>query len=121
MLSLDASQLLAEGARLTAIVPGVTRHGEDVGRWLDTQRRNWDRLNEEQQHRLATLGVKKAPRAGKTAAKTATATGPRASGEAFQKDLKALQQYIEREGTAGGFPALMSKSCTTTGRTSKYG
>ncbi|MFI1650935.1 helicase associated domain-containing protein [Streptomyces avidinii] len=39
------TQLLAEGARLTAVVPGVPRHGEDIGRWLATQRRNWDRLN----------------------------------------------------------------------------
>ncbi|MFD9728207.1 helicase associated domain-containing protein [Streptomyces sp. NPDC059072] len=31
------AQLLEEGARLTAITPGVTRHGEDVGRWLATQ------------------------------------------------------------------------------------
>ncbi|MFB6579442.1 helicase associated domain-containing protein [Streptomyces sp. NPDC056402] len=46
----------------SAIVPGVTRHGDDIGRWLTTQRRNWDRLNEEQQRRLATLGVKKVRR-----------------------------------------------------------
>ncbi|MFE5556556.1 helicase associated domain-containing protein [Streptomyces sp. NPDC056544] len=56
------AQLLAEGARLTAVVPGVTRHGEDIGRWLTTQRRNWEQLNEEQQRRLATLGAKKARR-----------------------------------------------------------
>ncbi|MFF8265181.1 Helicase associated domain protein [Streptomyces virginiae] len=98
------TQLLAEGARLTAVVPGVTRHGEDVGRWLATQRRNWDRLGEEQQRRLGELGVKpqKAPRARKAAAKTATATGPRAGGAAFQKGLQALQQYIAREGALPG-------------------
>ncbi|MFE5864824.1 helicase associated domain-containing protein [Streptomyces virginiae] len=55
------AQLLAEGARLTAIVPGVTRHGEDVGPWVATQRHGWDRLNEEQQRQLDELGVKKAP------------------------------------------------------------
>ncbi|MFI1066977.1 DEAD/DEAH box helicase [Streptomyces spororaveus] len=96
------AQLLAEGAGLTAVVPGVTRHGEDVGRWLASQRRNWDRLNEEQQRRLATFGAKKAPRARKAAAKTATATGPRVGGEAFQKGLKALQQYVAREGGLPG-------------------
>ncbi|MFE1877522.1 Helicase associated domain protein [Streptomyces sp. NPDC059496] len=93
------TQLLAEGARLTAIVPGVTRHGDDVGRWLASQRRNWDRLNEEQQHRLGELGVKKAVRACKAAAKTATVAGPRTGGEAFQKGLKALQQYMARTGS----------------------
>ncbi|WP_445270792.1 Helicase associated domain protein [Streptomyces sp. DSM 41634] len=96
------AQLLAEGARLTAIVPGVTRHGDDVGRWLTTQRRNWDRLNAEQQRRLDELGVTKAPRARKTAAKTTTASGPRTGGEAFQKGLEALQQYVAREGRLPG-------------------
>ncbi|MFD4914725.1 Helicase associated domain protein [Streptomyces virginiae] len=96
------AQLLAEGARPAAIVPGVTRHGDDVGRWLASQRRNWDRLNEEQQHRLATLGVTKAPPARKAPSKTAAASGPRAGGTAFQTGLQALQQYIAREGGMPG-------------------
>ncbi|MFB6484421.1 Helicase associated domain protein [Streptomyces virginiae] len=97
------AQLLAEGAVPGAVVPGVTRHGEDVGRWLASQRRNWDRLNEEQQCRLAELGVKKAPRARKAAAKTTAAgRGPRSVGTAFQKGLEALQQYVAREGGMPG-------------------
>lgn len=96
------TRLLAEGARLDDVEPGVTLHGDDIGRWLTTQRRNWDRLNDEQQRRLGELGVKKAPRARKAAAKTATATGPRASGTAFQRGLEALQQYIAREGALPG-------------------
>nr|WP_267881960.1 MULTISPECIES: DEAD/DEAH box helicase [unclassified Streptomyces] len=96
------TQLLEGGARPAAIVPGVTRHGEDVGRWLASQRRNWDRLNEEQQRRLAELGVKKAPRARKAAPKTTAASGPRAGGDAFQKGLEALQQYVAREGGMPG-------------------
>ncbi|MFB6564078.1 helicase associated domain-containing protein [Streptomyces sp. NPDC056400] len=98
------AQLLAEGAHLSAIVPGVTRHGDDVGRWLTAQRRNWDRLNTEQQRRLGKLGVKpqKAPRARKAAVKATTASGPRAGGEAFQKGLQALQQYVAREGRLPG-------------------
>ncbi|MCX4718737.1 helicase associated domain-containing protein [Streptomyces virginiae] len=67
------TQLLTEGARPAAITPGVTRHGEDIGRWLASHRRNWDRPNAEQQRRLGELGVKKAPRARKTATKTTTA------------------------------------------------
>ncbi|MER7735420.1 hypothetical protein ABTX80_31470 [Streptomyces erythrochromogenes] len=35
----------------------MTRHGDDVGRRLAAQRRNWDRLNTEQQRRLGELGV----------------------------------------------------------------
>ncbi|WP_371592070.1 helicase associated domain-containing protein [Streptomyces virginiae] len=63
---------------------------------------NWDRLNAEQQRRLGELGVKKAPRARKTATKTTTAVGSRAGGTAFQKGLQALQQYIAREGGMPG-------------------
>ncbi|MFF4433834.1 Helicase associated domain protein [Streptomyces sp. NPDC001513] len=92
-------QALAAGARLADVVPGVTRHGEDVGRWLAAQRRNWDQLNKEQQRRLGEHGVKKAPRARRTAAKTAAASGPREGGEAFQKGLAALQQYTARTGS----------------------
>ncbi|MFB7374167.1 Helicase associated domain protein [Streptomyces sp. NPDC056222] len=98
------TQLLAEGARLTAIVPGVTRHGEDVGRWLATQRRNFGRLGAEQQRRLGGLGVEpqKAQPARMAAAKTATASGPGAGGTAFQTGLQALQQYVAREGRLPG-------------------
>ncbi|MEV8529822.1 helicase associated domain-containing protein [Streptomyces sp. NPDC052000] len=56
------AQLLDEGARLGAIVPGVTRHGEEIGQWLATQRRDWNRLNAEQPNRLSTLGI--TPRRG---------------------------------------------------------
>ncbi|WP_392900968.1 helicase associated domain-containing protein [Streptomyces sp. LN699] len=52
------AQLLAGGARLADVVPGVTRHGDDVGRWLATQRRDFSKLNAEQQRRLGELGVK---------------------------------------------------------------
>ncbi|MGW2272203.1 helicase associated domain-containing protein [Streptomyces yangpuensis] len=100
------AQLLTDGTRPAEIVPGVTRHGEDIGRWLATQRRNWDRLNAEQQHRLAELGVKKAPRARKATPKTAAASGPRAGGDAFQKGLQALAQYISREGRMPGRSAI---------------
>ncbi|MFD3833864.1 Helicase associated domain protein, partial [Streptomyces sp. NPDC058621] len=98
------AQLLAAGARLDDVVPGVTRHGEDVGRWLSTQRKGWERLNGEQQRRLGELGVKpqKAVRARKTPAKTAAASGPGTGSGAFQKGLEALAQYIEREGRLPG-------------------
>ncbi|NXY99062.1 Helicase associated domain protein [Streptomyces sp. BR123] len=92
------AQLLAGGARLDDVVPGVTRHGDDIGRWLSTQRRDWDRLNEEQRRRLAELGVKKAERARRGPVKAAAASGSGKSSEAFQKGLTALAQYMEREG-----------------------
>ncbi|MBT2479571.1 DEAD/DEAH box helicase [Streptomyces sp. ISL-94] len=96
------AQLLAAGARVEDVVPGVTLHGENVGRWLTSQRRNWDRLNEEQRRRLGELGVKKAVRARKAAAKAAPTSGPGKGGEAFQKGLEALAQYIAQEGGLPG-------------------
>ncbi|MER6450822.1 helicase associated domain-containing protein [Streptomyces venezuelae] len=100
------TQLLNDGANLAAIVPGVTRHGEDIGRWLATQRRSWARLNPEQQARLGELGVKKAPRARKATPKTTAASGTRTGGEAFQKGLQALAQYVAREGAMPGRGAV---------------
>ncbi|MFD7015288.1 Helicase associated domain protein [Streptomyces sp. NPDC059928] len=55
--------LLNEGALLTDIVPGVTWRGDDIGRWLLRQQRDFGRLNEEQQKRLGELGVKPAVQA----------------------------------------------------------
>lgn len=74
------AQLLNEGARPAAIVPGVTRHGEDIGRWLATQRRDFHRLNEEQQRCLAELGLKPARvvQARTTASKAGTVPAVRA-------------------------------------------
>ncbi|MEU9801519.1 Helicase associated domain protein [Streptomyces sp. NPDC051000] len=96
------AQLLAGGARLDDVVPGVTRHGDDIGRWLTTQQHDFNKLNAEQQRRLAELGVKKAARARKTPAKAAAASGPGTGSGAFQKGLEALAQYIAREGRLPG-------------------
>ncbi|WP_327135429.1 Helicase associated domain protein [Streptomyces sp. NBC_01343] len=96
--------LLTGGARLAAVVAGVTWHGEDIGRWLATQRRNWNRLNQEQQHRLAELGVKpaQAVRARTAAAKPGTNTTTGLGADTFHKGLQALQQYVQREGGLPG-------------------
>ncbi|MEV6576076.1 Helicase associated domain protein, partial [Streptomyces sp. NPDC051577] len=96
------AQLLTGGARLDDVVPGVTRHGDDIGRWLTTQQRDWNRLNTEQQRRLAELGVKKTAQARKAPAKTAAASRPGKDGRAFQKGLEALAQYVAREGRLPG-------------------
>ncbi|MCY0939722.1 helicase associated domain-containing protein [Streptomyces sp. H34-S4] len=96
------AQLLAEGGRLTAIVPGVTRHGEDVGRWYATQRRDWNPLSDEQRERLGELGVKAAVRARKTSAKSPVAPTSGRGAAAFQTGVAALAQYLGRE--RGGMP-----------------
>ncbi|MFE3186430.1 hypothetical protein ACFXKR_37065 [Streptomyces violascens] len=45
--------LLSDGALLTDNVPGVTWQGDDIGRWLTRQQRDFGRLNPEQQKQLA--------------------------------------------------------------------
>ncbi|MFF4371717.1 hypothetical protein [Streptomyces sp. NPDC001594] len=82
----------------------MTWHGEDIGRWTATQRRDFHRLSEEQQCRLAGLGVKPA-RAGQArtaAAEPGMTTTSGHGAEAFDKGVQALTQYIQREG--GGLP-----------------
>ncbi|MFD9379384.1 Helicase associated domain protein [Streptomyces sp. NPDC059999] len=96
------TQLLTGGTRLDDIVPGVTLHGDDIGRWLTTQQRDWGRLNAEQQARLGKLGLKKATRARKDPAKVAVASRPSKGAEAFQKGVEALAQYVTREGRPPG-------------------
>lgn len=90
-------QLLAAGARLADIVPGVTHHGEDIGRWLTTQRRDWSRLNTEQQARLGKLGVKPAARTRKAPSEPSTTSASVRGAAAFQTGVQALAQYIARE------------------------
>ncbi|MCX5315935.1 helicase associated domain-containing protein [Streptomyces sp. NBC_00154] len=90
--------LLAGGAGLEEIVPGVTHHGDDIGRWLIRQRRDWVRLNPEQQHRLDEAGVKPAVRHQKAAARTNAKAEATKGSDAFQRGVAALQRYIQREG-----------------------
>jgi hypothetical protein len=91
--------LLEAGAALEEIVPGVTHRGDDIGRWLASQTRDWARLNEEQQRRLDELGVRPAVRAQKASARTSVKTAGVGEGcDAFTRGVAALQQYIQREG-----------------------
>ncbi|MFE7331424.1 Helicase associated domain protein [Streptomyces sp. NPDC057565] len=89
--------LLAGGAGLEEIVPGVTHRGDDIGRWLARQVRDWARLNPEQQRRLGEVGVKPAVRAQKTSARTNTKAGAGKGSDAFTRGVAALAQYIARE------------------------
>ncbi|MFE7328167.1 helicase associated domain-containing protein [Streptomyces sp. NPDC057565] len=91
--------LLEDGGTLDEILPGVTYRGDDIGRWLARQTRDWTRLNPEQQHRLDELGAKPAVRPQKTAARTNAKTGATKGSDAFQRGVTALQQYVQREGT----------------------
>ncbi|CAL9327322.1 Helicase associated domain protein [Streptomyces sp. SudanB52_2052] len=84
---------------LPDIAPGVLYEGDDLGKWLQRQRRSWAELSEEQQQRLTALGVKPVER--HTPAPTAKGGG---KGSAFQRGLAALTQWIQREGVQKAVP-----------------
>ncbi|MFD8293419.1 hypothetical protein ACFV2B_35015 [Streptomyces lavendulae] len=71
------AQLLGEGARLNAIVPGMTWHGEDIGRWLATQLRGFDHLGDDQRCHLDQLDVNPVRARKATANAVATITSGR--------------------------------------------
>ncbi|TXR94521.1 helicase, partial [Streptomyces sp. col6] len=93
--------LLNAGNTLEDIQPGVTYHGDDIGRWVLRQTRDWTQLNTEQQRRLEELGVRPraAVKARGGAARSGAKTGAGKGSEAFQRGVQALRQYIAREGT----------------------
>ncbi|MEH0557678.1 helicase associated domain-containing protein, partial [Streptomyces sp. B21-101] len=82
---------------LPAIEPGVLFEGDDLGRWLQRQSREWFQLSEEQQRRLSSLGVKPAEQLAPAAKDGAKSAGGKTSA-AFQRGIQALAQYIAREG-----------------------
>jgi superfamily II DNA or RNA helicase len=84
---------------LPDIQPGVQFEGDDLGRWLQRQRRSWAELSQEQQQRLARLGMTPAERPSPAPAKKSAAGGPGKASAAFQRGVAALAQYIQREGT----------------------
>ncbi|MEU6370312.1 Helicase associated domain protein [Streptomyces sp. NPDC046931] len=82
---------------LPHIAPGVQYEGDNLGKWLQRQRRDWSHLSEEQQRRLSQLGVAPAARPASAPA-TGAAKGREKASVAFQRGLAALAQYIAREG-----------------------
>ncbi|MFB7657891.1 MULTISPECIES: Helicase associated domain protein [unclassified Streptomyces] len=91
-------RLLALGADLVDIVPGVTSQGDDVGRWLERQRQHvvWQGLSAGQRERLTALGVVPLP-----AEQDAPVKPSRGGSAAFERGCAALAQYRERTGSAG--------------------
>jgi superfamily II DNA or RNA helicase len=88
------------GGRLPDIAPGVLMDGDDIGRWLQQQRRPaiWRLLSAEQRKRLTLLGVQpgRAPSAAPVAGRAARGSGK--AQLAFRRGLAALAQWVEREG-----------------------
>ncbi|WP_371604706.1 Helicase associated domain protein [Streptomyces sp. NBC_01220] len=95
------ADLVDADGHLPHIAPGVTFDGDDIGRWIQQQRKpgTWAQLSTEQQQRLSALGIKplQAPPAAPVAGRRA-AEGPNRAQQAFQRGLTALAQYVAREG-----------------------
>ncbi|MFF8432471.1 Helicase associated domain protein [Streptomyces sp. NPDC016566] len=93
---------------LPDIQPGVLFEGDDLGRWLQRQANFWAELSEEQQRRLSELGVKPSERpAPAPATKNGKASGKASA--AFQRGVRALAQWIEREGAGRPVPRAHSE------------
>ncbi|MEV6782838.1 Helicase associated domain protein [Streptomyces sp. NPDC051098] len=83
---------------LPEIQPGVLMDGDDIGRWLQQQRRTWAQLSTEQQERLAALGIKPLEEPPPAPTARPTTKGQSKAQQAFQRGLAALKQWVEREG-----------------------
>ncbi|MFG3111820.1 DEAD/DEAH box helicase [Streptomyces tendae] len=86
------------GGVLPDIAPGVQVDGDDIGRWLQRQRRGWRLLTTEQQDRLSKLGVQPAQTPPPAPTTKGAAKRPSKASQAFQRGLAALTQWVEREG-----------------------
>ncbi|MGY4907003.1 Helicase associated domain protein [Streptomyces sp. 900116325] len=92
------------GGNLPDIQPGVLFEGDDLGRWLQRQARDWVQLAEAQRERLTALGVKPTERPSPAPAAKAAAKGPGKTSAAFQRGVAALAQYLAREGASTPVP-----------------
>ncbi|MET9931996.1 MULTISPECIES: Helicase associated domain protein [unclassified Streptomyces] len=88
------------GGVLPAIEPGVLFEGDDIGRWLQRQKNpgTWKQLSEEQQQRLAKLGVQPDQTPAPAPAVAGATKGPSKAQQAFQRGLAALTQWVQQEG-----------------------
>ncbi|WP_408057821.1 helicase associated domain-containing protein [Streptomyces violaceus] len=80
----------------TDVLPGVTVHGMDIGRFVHRNRQHtvWTGLMDGQSERLEQLGITPLPPEQETPAKA------RKSGSgAFERGVAALAQYIARTGS----------------------
>ncbi len=83
---------LQAGGALPTEPGAVTAQGEDLGRWVSTQRREWDRLTVAQQWMLTqVLGLQPAGEDEKPKPK-------RTQADKWAANLAAAKQYREREG-----------------------
>jgi hypothetical protein len=88
-------ELVRDEAGQADVLPGVTVHGMDIGKWLARQQKPavWQALTDGQRERLEQLGITPLPPEQEAAANF------RASVSAFERGVAALAQYKAREGS----------------------
>ncbi len=111
------ADLVDADGHLPDIAPGVLMDGDDIGRWLQQQRRNWTELSAEQQQRLTALGIKPLQTPPPAPVAKRATKGPSKAQQAFQRGLVALAQWVEREGTHRPVPRGHSEQITVDGET----
>ncbi|WP_404200213.1 DEAD/DEAH box helicase [Streptomyces tauricus] len=85
-----------EEADRAEVLPGVTIHGQDVGKWLARQRtpKVWQALTDGQRERLQAIGITPPTPEPETPAKPSTTPVG-----AFERGIAALAQYKTRTGS----------------------
>ncbi|MER5312447.1 Helicase associated domain protein [Streptomyces sp. NPDC002773] len=108
-----------DGGVLPAIEPGVLFDGDDIGKWLKRQKNpgTWAQLSDEQQQRLAKLGVTPDQTLAPTLAASRGAKSPSKAQQAFQRGLTALAQWVEREGAHRPVPRGHAEEIVVDGET----
>ncbi|MFF7892465.1 Helicase associated domain protein [Streptomyces sp. NPDC007907] len=89
-------ELVRDEESQTDVLPGVTVHGMDIGRWLARQRKPeaWQTLTDGQRQLLEQLGI--TPLAPEPEEPAKRSTAPLS---AFERGVAALTQYKERTGS----------------------
>ncbi|MEV8426015.1 DEAD/DEAH box helicase [Streptomyces niveus] len=94
------ADLVDADGTLPHIAPGVLHDGDNIGTWRRRQQEpgTWAQLSNEQQKRLTTLGINTPAAPPPAPAATPTTKRQNKAQQAFQRGLKALTQWVEREG-----------------------
>ncbi|MGW2572983.1 Helicase associated domain protein [Streptomyces sp. NPDC001537] len=89
-------ELLRDEGGQGDVLPGVTVHGMDIGRWLNKQRQHatWTTLQTGQRERLQQLGIVPLP-----PEQEAPTKAPKTASGAFERGVAALAQYKARTGS----------------------
>jgi superfamily II DNA or RNA helicase len=91
-------ELVADEEGQAEVLPGVTVHGMDIGKWLAKQQKPevWQALMDGQRQRLEQLGITPPPPAPEAEVPAKHSTAPVS---AFEKGVAALAQYKARTGS----------------------